>query len=90
MLTASEQTESYKIYSADVFDDAVANGKRVVMNFRASRCPVCTRVSNNILDNQERLPDDVVVLEVDYDVYTDLKNTYGVTQQTTFVTFDAE
>lgn len=88
MLSPSQETESYKIYSAAAFDEAVTNGKRVVLNFRASRCPTCTRVSNDIIEKQAGLPEDVVVMEVDYDTNEALKDAYGVTQQTTFVTFD--
>lgn len=79
---------SYDTYSPELFDTAVKDGKRVVLNFRASRCPVCKKTSNEIIEKQATLPADVVVLEADYDTYTDLKKEYGVVRQTTFVTFD--
>lgn len=79
---------SYAVYSQELFDAAVADEKRVVLNFRAVRCPTCTEVSNDIMAKQASLPKDVMVLEVDYDQYTDLKEAYGVNVQTTFVFFD--
>jgi thiol:disulfide interchange protein len=88
MLQPSEEVDGYKIYSEDAFTTAVSEGKRVVLNFRASRCPTCTDVSNNILANISNLPANVVVLETDYDKYAALKTTYNVRQQTTFVFFD--
>jgi thiol-disulfide isomerase/thioredoxin len=54
----------------------MSNGKTVVLNFRATRCPTCTEVSNDMIAKQASLPADVVVLEVDYDIYTDLKEQY--------------
>jgi len=89
LLTADQQTDTYKIYTTETFDAAVADGKRVVLNFRASRCPTCTSVSNDILANQAALPTDVVVLEVDYDKYPAVKERYNVVQQTTFAFIDA-
>jgi hypothetical protein len=41
-----------------------------------------------MIAKQASLPADVVVLEVDYDIYTDLKEQYWVTVQTTFVIID--
>ncbi len=89
MLTADQETDTYKIYSQAAFDAAVADEKRVVLNFRASRCPTCTDVSNDILANLATLPADVIVLETDFDQYEELKAKHNVRQQTTFVFFDA-
>ena len=79
---------TYELYSQEAFDAAVDAGKRVVLNFRASRCPTCKATSENIMANLDTIPGDVVILETDYDTYTELKQEYGVTQQTTFVFFD--
>ena len=88
MLQPSQEVDGYKIYSEDAFAAAVSEGKSVVLNFRASRCPTCTDVSNDILANIATLPDNVVVLETDFDKYAALKTAYNVNQQTTFVFFD--
>jgi len=88
MLQPSQEVDGYKIYSEAVFDTAVSEWKTVVLNFRASRCPTCTDVSNDILANIDRLPADVLVLETDYDRYEALKAEHNVRQQTTFVFFD--
>lgn len=81
---------SYDTYSPEAFDAAVAWGNRVVLNFRASRCPNCKRVAEETIERVAELPSDVVILEADYDTYTDLKEKYGVVKQTTFSYFDAK
>lgn len=88
VVAPNEQLTAYKVYSQEIFDEAMSNGKTVVLNFRATRCPTCTEVSNDMIAKQASLPADVVVLEVDYDIYTDLKEQYWVTVQTTFVIID--
>lgn len=88
MLTPSQEVAWYKIYSDEAFDAAITEWKVVVLNFRASRCPTCTKVSNDILAKISNLPDNVVIFETDYDKYPALKSDYNVEQQTTFVFFD--
>jgi thiol:disulfide interchange protein len=78
----------YILYSESALSTALANNKRVIINFRASRCPNCTASSNNIIQNVDLLPSDVVILEADFDTATDLKAKHGVSRQTTFVFLD--
>jgi thiol:disulfide interchange protein len=88
VVAPNAQGAAYQVYSQEVFDAARSNGKTVVLNFRATRCPTCTEVSNDMMAKLAMLPDDVVILEVDYDIYTELKDQYWVTVQTTFVIID--
>ncbi len=78
----------YDMYSKQKAADASNDGKKVVLNFKASWCPTCKAATANIQNNISKLPSDVVVLEADYDTYSDLKKLYGVKRQTTFVYLD--
>lgn len=80
--------QSYMDYSVETFDAAVAAGLQVVINFRASRCPTCKLVSEEIIAHQDEIPDWVIVLEADYDATKTLQEKYGVKHQTTFTFFD--
>ena len=84
----SSPASAYIPYSEAALRDALAQSKRVIINFRASWCPNCTAASNNIMNNLDLLPSDVVILEADYDTETALKAKYGVSRQTTFVHLD--
>gem|GEM_PF-1578526 len=76
--------KQYEIYSESAFEAHLDTGHMVVLNFRASRCPTCKATSENIIANLDQLPEGLVVLEVDYDMYEDLRAKYGVAKQTTF------
>lgn len=70
--------ESGKKYIGDT-------SKRVVLFFHASRCPTCKLAKKNILEEQDNIPSDLVILELDYDTQTALKEKHGVVAQTTYV-----
>ena len=59
--------------------------KRVVLFFHASWCPTCKLAKKNILAEQDNIPSDLVILELDYDTQTALKEKHGVVAQTTYV-----
>ena len=60
------------------------------LNFHASWCPQCRRLDQDINANPDQIPSGVVILKVDFDDNKDLKQQYGVTQQTTIVRIDAD
>ena len=68
---------------------AFAEDGKVVLFFRASWCPTCRALDANIKANLSQIPQNTLVLDVDYDKYTDLKKQYGVTYQHTLVQVDA-
>ncbi len=70
--------ESWKSYISDP-------NKRVVLFFHASRCPSCVKSDKDILANISSIPSDVVILKVNYDEASDLKQQHAVTYQHTFV-----
>ncbi len=63
---------------------------KVVLFFRASWCPSCRALDADIKANSSQIPADVLILDVDYDKYGDLKKQYGVTYQHTLVQVDAD
>lgn len=66
---------------------AAAEGK-VVLFFHADWCPICVDVEKSL--ESAPVPEGLTVVKIDYDKQTDLRRTYGVTIQHTFVQVDAE
>lgn len=77
-----EKSETgYKDYDSAL----LGSNDDVVLFFHAAWCPSCRAADSNI---SETGVDDFLLLKVDYDKYTDLKQKYGVTYQHTFVQVD--
>lgn len=68
---------------------AFAKDGKVVLFFRASWCPSCRALDANIKLNLSQIPQNILILDVDYDKNPDLKKKYGVTTQHTLVQVDA-
>lgn len=68
---------------------AFANEGKVVLFFRASWCPTCKALDADIRAHLDQIPSNVLILDVDYDKYGDLKKQYTVVYQHTFVQVDA-
>ncbi len=69
---------------ADYTQDATARaGTKVVYFFHATWCPDCKATDTSL--TSEGVPAGLTVVKVDYDTATDLRKTYGITQQHTFV-----
>jgi len=72
----------------DYSDTAIANAQgTVLLFFHAPWCPQCRSLEADIL--AQGVPAGVTIIKVDYDTHQDLRQKYGVTQQTTFVEVDA-
>ncbi|MEK9151561.1 MAG: thioredoxin family protein [Patescibacteria group bacterium] len=67
---------------------AFAKEGKVVLFFRASWCPSCRALDADIKANLGQIPENLLILDVDYDKYADLKKQYGVTYQHTLVQVD--
>lgn len=76
----------YLTYSPANFQ--ATSDQRRVLFFHASWCPTCKVANEELTENADQLPEDVVVLKTDYDTQTELKQKYGVTYQHTFVQVD--
>ena len=86
---AMMKTGSYEVYSPSKIITASADHK-VVLFFRASWCPTCIAVDADIKAQLKNIPENLTVLDVNYDDSTELKKKYGVTYQHTFVQVDAQ
>lgn len=73
----------YTIYNKDKLTNAKYG--KVILFFHASWCPSCKALDSNIKSNINSIPNDVLILKVDYDASNDLKQKYGVTSQHTLV-----
>lgn len=63
-------------------------GSRVVLFFHAPWCPDCRGTDSAL--SSSGVPAGLVVVKVDYDSATELRQRYGVTQQHTFVLVDGQ
>jgi thioredoxin 1 len=63
-------------------------GTKVVYFFHAPWCPTC-RATEKAID-EDGIPAGLTVVKVDFDSETDLRKTYGITQQHTFVQVDED
>jgi thiol-disulfide isomerase/thioredoxin len=64
--------------------------KNIVLSFKADWCPSCRVMDADIKASLNDIPENVVILELNYDKETDLKKKYGVTSQHTFVQVDTD
>lgn len=63
-------------------------GTKVVYFFHAPWCPTCRATEKAI--EEDGIPAGLTVVKVDFDSETDLRKTYGITQQHTFVQVDED
>ena len=77
-------------YSKAAFDNALAAGKPVIVDFQASWCPTC-KAQKPIVDALLAEPGrkEVTLFAADYDTEAALKKQLRVSQQSTFVVFKA-
>jgi thiol-disulfide isomerase/thioredoxin len=76
----------YLDYSSEAFT-AHSDTQRILF-FHAPWCSQCRSIEADILNNE--VPDGVTIYKVDFDSATDLRATYDVTLQTTFVAVDQD
>lgn len=72
-------------------DDAMMTAEKgpAVLLFNASWCPTCREATAEIAERADELGD-ITVFFVDYDDERELKRTYGVTAQHTYVQIDTD
>jgi thiol-disulfide isomerase/thioredoxin len=92
--TEDTNTPRYIEYSKSALDSS-ANNRRVLY-FYANWCPICRPADIDFQQNENKIPEDVTVIRVNYDdTDTDqeekaLANKYGITYQHTFVQIDSQ
>jgi len=68
----------------------INSDKTTVLFFYASRCPSCRSADKDIRGNTSQIPENMLILRVNYDDAEELKQKYQVTTQTTFVHIDKQ
>ncbi len=67
-----------------------ASTGKVVLFFHASWCTTCRALTEDIKAHLDAIPENVTILDVDYDNSSELKQKYKVTTQHTLVQVDAK
>lgn len=83
--SAAKQPGVYEEYQEGLA--ASTDGVKLLF-FHAPWCPQCRMIEADI--KSDGVPDGVTILKVDYDTNQALRQTYGVTLQTTFVEIDGD
>jgi len=78
---------NYREYSEETY--AATQDKARVLFFHASWCPSCRSAEAGFKETLDDIPENIVILKVNYDKERELKKRYGVTYQHTFVQVDA-
>ncbi len=85
---AMKKTGTYENYATSKLANAATGN--VVLFFRASWCPTCRTLDTDLKNNLKNIPENLTILDVDYDNSTALKQKYGVTYQHTLVQVDKD
>jgi thiol-disulfide isomerase/thioredoxin len=85
--TVVKKFGAYEPYAPEKI--AKAETGKVVLFFHASWCSTCRALTEDIKANLNAIPENVTILDVDYDTSTELKKKYKVTTQHTLVQVDA-
>ena len=83
---AVEEMPRYIDYDDTVIADNA--DKKIVLFFHAEWCPNCRELEKTFLESE--IPSNMIIVKVNYDQETELKQKYGVTQQTTMVQVDGD
>ncbi|MBI2031047.1 MAG: hypothetical protein HYT08_00330 [Candidatus Levybacteria bacterium] len=86
---SGEIAPHYLKYSEENLAAGKTNG-RPVLYFWASWCPTCKVLDEELKERSGELPDDVTILQVNYDTEKELKQKYNIVQQHTLVQVDSE
>jgi len=76
-------------YSSERYESMLGQ-EPMVLFFHADWCAICNIMEQFIRDNWSDFPAGTTILKVNYDKEEALKQTYGVTNQSTIVVLDAE
>lgn len=82
---AQSSSAKFQLYSPEKLADLLANNQIVVLFFQASWCANCAETEAGIRQQLQQLPENVVILSVNYDMNGKLAAKYGVTHQDMFV-----
>jgi len=85
----SQYEDKFMDYSPEKLEELLGD-KRILLFFHADWCTTCRVAVKDITKNHSELPNDLVVLKLDYDTNLDLRKTYKLTSQHAFVLLDSQ
>lgn len=86
----SPSAEPSRYVDFDSLDTDANDQTHRILFFKADWCITCNGLDKNIEQNADSIPDDVLIVRVDYDHETELKQKYDVRQQHTLVQIDSD
>ncbi len=82
---ASYEAGAIQDFDQETFETALADGKKVLLDFYADWCPTC-RSNAPVVKSAVQADGDVVAFKVNYDTEQALRSKYGVVSQSTYIT----
>jgi len=89
MATTTDVAGDYIPYESFVTSGDKYSNSKVVLFFNAVWCSTCKQARDNIEASLGEIPEDLVIVVVDFDSSIDLRKKYGVTVQHTFIEIDS-
>lgn len=80
----------YTTFSVQKVQDTLLADKDLVIYFAASRDPTDNELDKDIQENIARIPENTVIMKVDYDTEVKMKKTFHITEQNTIIFLDKE
>ncbi len=80
----------YALFSAEKTKSALLANKDLVLFFSASRDPTDEELDSDIQEHSSRIPENTVILKINYDTEDLLKKTFNITEQNTIVFLDKD
>ena len=80
-----ESNMQYLKGTGEDYERLIKESKPFAVFFHAAWCGECRKLEKNITENWASLPEEAILLQVDFDTETELKKKYDITFQTTFV-----
>lgn len=75
----------YKEYSTELIKNN--SSKNIVLFFHANWCSTCQAFEKKVLS--EKIPEDILILKIDFDTENELRKKYNILTQTSFVLIDS-
>jgi len=87
--TTETSFTNYLVYSREVLEEAYKNPEnKTILYFYAPWCPTCRAFDNELKTENDQIPENVVIIQVDYDSEKELKKKYNISTQHTLVQLD--
>ena len=85
-----KKESGYRNYTPELVASALQSGQKVILFFAASWCPSCKALDVAIRSDLGSIPADSLIVKVNYDTSTALKQKYGVVTQHTTVVLNSD